>query len=140
MPSSVPPMWPTLISNDPHHAEIASANIQASPYADKIQIILGPALDTIDSLTGEFDLAFIDADKTGYPAYYDAVLPRIRPGGLIVIDNTLRGGAVARDDDDPVTEVIRTLNARIAADPRVDCVQLPVRDGIAVIRRRPLAA
>jgi caffeoyl-CoA O-methyltransferase len=130
----------TLITCEvsPRHAEIANANIQASPYADKIQIVLGPALDTIKGLTGEFDLAFIDADKTGYPAYYDAVLPIIRPGGLIVIDNTLRGGAVARDDDDPETELIRTLNARIAADARVDCVQLPVRDGVAVIRRRPL--
>ena len=131
----------TLITCEisPRHAEISTANFQASPFADKIQLILGPALDTVKSLTGEFDLAFIDADKTGYPAYYDAVLPIIRPGGLIVIDNTLRGGTVARDDDDPETELIRNLNARIAADASVDCVQLPVRDGMAVIRRRPLA-
>jgi caffeoyl-CoA O-methyltransferase len=131
----------TLITCEisPRHAEISTANFEASPFADKIQLILGPALDTVKGLTGEFDLAFIDADKTGYPAYYDAVLPIIRPGGLIVIDNTLRGGTVARDDDDPETELIRNLNARIAADARVDCVQLPVRDGMAVIRRRPLA-
>jgi len=131
----------TLISCeiDPRHAEVAAANIKASPYADKIQIMIGPALDTIDGLTGEFDLAFIDADKSGYPAYYHAVLPRIRPGGLIVIDNTLRGGSVARADGDPGTQLIRDLNARIAADERVDCVLLPVRDGMTVIRRRPPA-
>jgi caffeoyl-CoA O-methyltransferase len=132
----------TLITCEinPRHAEISAANIEASPYHSKIQIITGPALDTINDLTGEFDLAFIDADKTGYPAYYDAVLPIIRPGGLIVIDNTLRGGTVARDDDDPETELIRALNARIAADARVDCAQLPLRDGMAVVRRRPLVA
>ena len=132
----------TLITCElnPRHAEIAAANIDASPYRSKIKIMTGPALDTINGLTGEFDLAFIDADKTGYPEYYDAVLPIIRPGGLIVIDNTLRGGTVARDDADPETELIRTLNARIAADDRVDCALLPVRDGMAVIRRRPLVA
>jgi caffeoyl-CoA O-methyltransferase len=124
---------------DPRHAEVAAANTDASPYKERIQVITGPALDTIKGLSGEFDLAFIDADKSGYPAYYDAVLPRIRPGGLIVIDNTLRGGSVARTGDDPGTRLIRDLNARIAADERVDCVLLPVRDGMTVIRRRPLA-
>jgi caffeoyl-CoA O-methyltransferase len=124
---------------DPRHAKIAAANVDASPFAGKIEIVVGPAIDTINGLTGEFDLAFIDADKTGYPAYYDAVLPRIRPDGLIVIDNTLRGGSVARNDGDPGTQLIRDLNARIAADERVDAVLLPVRDGMTVIRRRALA-
>jgi caffeoyl-CoA O-methyltransferase len=124
---------------DPRHAKIAAANVDASPFAAKIEIVVGPAIDTINGLTGEFDLAFIDADKTGYPAYYDAVLPRIRPDGLIVIDNTLRGGSVARNDGDPGTQLIRDLNARIAADERVDAVLLPVRDGMTVIRRRALA-
>jgi caffeoyl-CoA O-methyltransferase len=124
---------------DPRHAKIAAANVDASPFASKIEIVVGPAIDTINDLTGEFDLAFIDADKTGYPAYYEAVLPRIRPDGLIVMDNTLRGGSVARDDSDPGTQLIRDLNARIAADERVDAVLLPVRDGMTVIRRRALA-
>jgi caffeoyl-CoA O-methyltransferase len=124
---------------DPRHAKIAAANVDASPFASKIEIVTGPAIDTINGLAGEFDLAFIDADKTGYPAYYDAVLPRIRPDGLIVIDNTLRGGSVARNDGDPGTQLIRDLNARIAADERVDAVLLPVRDGMTVIRRRALA-
>lgn len=131
----------TLITCEisPRHAEVAAANIRSSPFARKIQIVTGPALDTIKGLTGEFDLVFIDADKSGYPAYYDAVLPVIRPGGLIVIDNTLQGGTVARADNDPQTRLIRDLNARIAADERVDCVLLPVRDGMTVIRRRALA-
>lgn len=121
---------------DPRHAEVAAENIAASPVADKIELITGPAIETIKQLTGEFDLVFIDADKTGYPAYYDASLPLVRRGGLIVIDNTLRGGTVARDDDDAETKLIRDLNARIAADERVDCVQLPFRDGMAIVRRR----
>jgi caffeoyl-CoA O-methyltransferase len=107
--------------------------------ADRIELRLGPALDTLRSLPGEaaFDLAFIDADKQNYPNYYDEVLPRLRPNGVILVDNVLWGGRVAdpeADDDD--TKAIRAFNDRLAADERVDTVMLPLGDGLTLARKR----
>ena len=119
---------------EPKHVEVAQRYIAESPYADKITIHLGPALDTIDRLEGNFDLVFIDADKESYAAYYEAVLPRLSERGLIAIDNTLWSGRVLDPQDDD-SKAIAALNDMIAADERVVAVQLTVRDGVTLIRR-----
>jgi caffeoyl-CoA O-methyltransferase len=121
---------------DEKHAEVARRYIARSPYADRITVHLGPALETIEQLGGEFDFVFIDADKANYGAYYDALLSRLAPHGLMAIDNTLWSGRVLDESDDSEdTRAIRELNDRIAADERVVAVQLTVRDGVTLIRR-----
>lgn len=121
---------------DEKHAEVARRYIERSQYADRITVHLGPALETIERLGGEFDFVFIDADKENYGAYYEALLPRLTPHGLMAIDNTLWSGRVLDESDDSAdTRAIRELNDRIASDPRVVAVQLTVRDGVTLIRR-----
>ena len=123
---------------DATHAEVARRYISQSPYADRITIHLGPALETIEQLEGEFDFVFIDADKTNYGNYYEALLPRLAPGGLMAIDNTLWSGRVLDEEDDSDdTRAIREINDRIPADSRVTAVMLTVRDGVTLIRRNP---
>ena len=106
---------------------------------DKIELRLAPAIETLRSLpAGErFDLAFIDADKPNYPHYYEEVLARLRPNGVILVDNTLWGGAVvdanATDDN---TKAIRAFNDAVAADERVDSVILTIGDGLTLARKR----
>jgi caffeoyl-CoA O-methyltransferase len=118
------------------HAEVAQRYIARSQYADRITIHLGPALETIERLAGEWDFVFIDADKENYANYYEGLLPRLAPTGLMALDNTLWSGRVLDDaDDSPATAAIRELNDRIAADDRVIAVQLTVRDGVTLVRR-----
>jgi len=121
--------------NEPAHIEVAQRYISQSPHADKITIHLGPALETIASLEGEFDFVFIDADKENYDNYYEAVLPRLSERGLIAIDNTLWSGRVL-DPEDGTSKAIAALNDKLAADARVVCVQLTIRDGVTLVRRR----
>ena len=107
--------------------------------AHKIELRLGPALDSLRALPREpaFDLAFIDADKTGYAGYVEEILPRLRTGGVILVDNVLWGGAVvdpARQDPD--TLAIRAFNDALARDPRVDAVMIPLSDGLSLLRKR----
>ena len=117
-------------------AEFAQRHIDASPYAGRIEIRLGPALSTIASLDGPFDLVFIDADKAGYAGYFDATLPLLAPRGLIVIDNTLWSGNVVDPvDDDENGKALAALNDQLVRDERVVVVQLPVRDGVTLVRR-----
>lgn len=100
-----------------------------SPDGHKIKLRLGPALETIQTLEGEFDMIFIDADKTNYGHYWEACLPRLRTGGLMVVDNVLWSGRVL----DPQAEsdhAIAALNDRAVADERVETVMLPIRDGM----------
>jgi caffeoyl-CoA O-methyltransferase len=107
--------------------------------AKKIDLRIGPALDTLRALPQEprFDLAFIDADKTSYPAYYEEILLRLRQGGLILVDNVLwMGRVVDASADDENTRAIRAFNDRVAADRRVDCVMLAVSDGLTLLRKR----
>jgi caffeoyl-CoA O-methyltransferase len=119
------------------HAEVAQRYIDQSPYRDRITIHLGPALETIERLGGEWDFVFIDADKVNYASYYEALLPRLSPTGLMALDNTLWSGRVLHEEDDSESTVaIRELNDRIAADERVVAVQLTVRDGVTLVRRR----
>jgi predicted O-methyltransferase YrrM len=120
---------------DPEHAEVARRYVARSPYADRITVHEGPALETIAALEGEFDFVFIDADKPNYVNYYEAVLPRLSERGLIAADNTLWSGQVLDPDDSEGTQAIVAFNEHVRADPRVVSVQLTVRDGITLIRR-----
>lgn len=120
---------------EPKHAEVAQRYFDRSPDGSKITLHLGPAIETIGKLEGEFDLVFIDADKSGYDAYYEAVLPRLSERGLIAIDNTLWSGKVL-DPPDEDSRALAALNDKIASDERVVAVQLTVRDGVTLIRRR----
>ena len=106
---------------------------------DKIELRIAPALETLRSLpTGEqFDLAFIDADKENYPNYYEEVLARLRPNGVILVDNTLWMGAILDPDaTDEQTKTIRGFNDAVAADDRVESVILTIGDGLTLIRKR----
>jgi predicted O-methyltransferase YrrM len=117
---------------------IARAAWQESGVADRIDLRVGPGLDTLRSLPpGEqFDFAFIDADKTGYAQYYEEVLTLLRPGGLILLDNTLQSGHVVGDlSDDEDVVAIRSVNDTIAADPRVKAVLIPIGDGVSFVQK-----
>lgn len=106
---------------------------------DRITLRLGPALDTLRALpaTPEVDLAFIDADKTGYRAYYEELLPRMRPNGLFIFDNVLWSGSVADPGvQDENTRALRDLADHVHADPRVETVMLAVADGLQLARKR----
>ena len=119
------------------HAEVARRYIEQAGFSDRITLHLGPALETIERLGGDWDFVFIDADKENYVNYYDAVLPRLSEHGLIAADNTLWSGKVLDDSDDSEgTVAIKAFNERVRSDDRVVSVQLTVRDGITLIRRR----
>jgi caffeoyl-CoA O-methyltransferase len=121
---------------DPEHAAHARRNIEASEFADRIELREGPALETVASLDGPFDLVFIDADKAGYPDYYEATLAKLSSHGLIAADNTLRSGSVLETEpESPDTRAMQAFNDGLVVDPRVRCVQLTVRDGVTLIRR-----
>jgi caffeoyl-CoA O-methyltransferase len=121
---------------DETHAEVARRYIAASPYADRITVHLGPALETIEQLEGEFDFVFVDADKENYLNYYEALLPRLAPGGLMAFDNTLWSGSVMDESDhSESTQAIREVNDRLVSDPRVTVAMLSVRDGVTLVRR-----
>src|SRR4051794_32590547 len=115
---------------------------QEAGVAAKVDLRIGPAVETLDALLagGEaatFDLAFIDADKGSYPAYWERCVELVRPGGVIVVDNVLWGGAVAdRSDDGADTNAIRALNERVHGDERVTAVTLPIADGMTLARVR----
>lgn len=110
--------------------------------ADRINLRLAPAVQTLDGLLEEgagerFDIVFIDADKESYAAYYEGALRLLRPGGLVLIDNTLWGGAVVdRERNDPDTVAIRAFNAALYSDERIDLSLIPIGDGLTVARKR----
>ena len=114
---------------------------QRAGVADRIDVRIAPAADTLRALlaageAGGHDFVFIDADKTGYDTYYELALALLRPGGLVVIDNTLWGGAVARPADSDDTRALQALNAKVHHDERVDMVLLPFSDGVTLARKR----
>ena len=114
---------------------------EAAGVADKIELKLGPALATLDARiaageAGSYDFAFIDADKSGYDAYYERCLVLLRAGGLIAIDNVLWGGSVARPAEDADTAALQALNDKIHGDERVDMAMLPIGDGVTLARKR----
>ncbi len=107
--------------------------------AEKIDLKIAPAIETLASLPqqADFDLAFIDADKSSYIAYFEGLMPLMRTGGVILVDNVLWGGAVADPEvDEEQTVAIRRFNDHVAADQRVDCVMLPISDGLTLLRKR----
>jgi caffeoyl-CoA O-methyltransferase len=110
--------------------------------ADKIELHLAPALETLERLlaenaAGSFDFAFIDADKANYDAYYEAALALLRPGGLVAIDNVLWDGKVLESaPGDPDTQAIQALNTKLKDDPRVTISLLPLGDGLTLARKR----
>jgi O-methyltransferase len=111
--------------------------------ADRVELRIGPALESLDALlaegaAGSFDFAFIDADKGNYPAYYQKVIELLRPGGVVAIDNVFRGGRIAEEpsEDDVEQRATRELNARVAADQRVSVSMVPIADGLTLARKR----
>lgn len=117
---------------------IARAHWQRAGVADRIDLRIAPAVDTLRSLPTEphIDLAFIDADKPNYPNYFDELVPRLSPSGVLLVDNVLWGGRViAADADDENTRAIRAFNRKVVDDDRVECVVLPISDGLTMIRR-----
>ena len=119
------------------YTSVARRYWERAGVSDKIELRIAPAVETLKSLPTEphLDFAFIDADKTGYPAYVEEILPRLRPGGLMVLDNMLRAGRVLAPEDDS-DRAIADLNEALVADDRVDVVLLPVRDGVSLARKR----
>jgi caffeoyl-CoA O-methyltransferase len=118
---------------------IARRAWQKAGVSDRIELRIGPAIETLRALPEEptFDLAFVDADKSGYADYFDALLPRLRVGGLMLIDNVLWSGNVANPaKNDDQTNAIRAFNDKVASDPRVECVMLPISDGLSLLRKR----
>jgi len=115
---------------------IARRYAEEAGVADRIDYRLGPGLETIAQLDGPFDLVFIDADKPNYVNYYEATLPLLAEGGLIVADNTLWSGRVIDEtDDEDTTQAIRAFNDHVAGDARVENVLLTVRDGMNLVWR-----
>ena len=108
---------------------IAQEAWDKSPHGKKIEARLGPAAATIESLDGSFDMAFIDADKANYTRYWDLVVPKIRTGGLIAVDNVLWSGRVLNPSDESDKAIV-AFNTHAASDARVDCAMLTVRDGV----------
>jgi caffeoyl-CoA O-methyltransferase len=121
---------------DEQHAAVARRYIEEAGFSDRIRIHLGPALETLSRLEGDFDLVFIDADKENYVNYYETVLPRLSARGLIAADNTLWSGRVIDESEESEgTLAIRAFNEHVRRDDRVVSVMLTVRDGVTLIRR-----
>ncbi len=120
---------------DPKAEEIARRYFAKSPHGSKVRIRMGPALETLATLSPPFDFVFIDADKENYSRYYEAVMPLLSPGGLIVADNVLWSGKVL-DPKEASDRAIVAFNDLVAADSRVEKVLLTVRDGMSLIRKK----
>jgi predicted O-methyltransferase YrrM len=130
----------TLEAN-PHHADTARANLLAAGLADRVSVLVGPALDTLPSVEGPFDLTFVDADKPNNAAYLDWAIRLSRPGALIVLDNVVRQGAIVSDDPDDNARGTRDALALLGSDPRVEATAVQTVNGkgwdgfaVAVVR------
>lgn len=118
---------------------IAKKHWERAGVADRIDLRMGPAIESLDQLDPDstFDIAFIDADKTEYDSYFELILPRIRANGVILFDNMFWGGLVLEGlSDHPSAKALRELNTKLASDERVECVLLPIADGIQMCRKR----
>jgi caffeoyl-CoA O-methyltransferase len=115
---------------------VARRYAEEAGVADRIDYRVGPALEELERLDGPWDLVFIDADKPNYVNYYEAVLPKLAEEGFIVADNVLWSARVLEENGDESTKAIKAFNDHVAADARVECLMLTVRDGMNLIRRR----
>ena len=120
---------------NPKAEAMARRYFTQSPHGKKIKVRMGPALQTLKQLTGPFDLVFIDADKENYLAYYEAVLPMLRTGGLLVADNVLWSGRVLKPKEETDRAIV-AFNDALAKDPRIEKVMLTVRDGMTLALKR----
>jgi len=125
------------IDNNPERDAFVNRFIDEAKMTGKIRTYIGDARKVIPTITGDFDIVFIDADKSSYAAYYDLIIDRVKQGGIIITDNVLWSGKViepvkANDED---TLLIQAFNKKIASDPRVEVVLLPIRDGISIARK-----
>jgi caffeoyl-CoA O-methyltransferase len=123
---------------DEGYASRAREHLSKAGLEGKVEFRIGPALESLRAMerTEQFDFAFIDADKTEYIDYFEETLPRMRPNGLIMLDNTLRGGTVLDPGESEAGRVTAELNDRLAEDDRVDVALLGVADGITLVRKR----
>ncbi|MCI0448367.1 MAG: O-methyltransferase [Chlorobi bacterium] len=123
----------TTLEINPDHAEEARKNFKNAGLDNKIELILGSAMESLNKLLSEkFDFVFIDADKTGYPAYFDKVIGVMNKGGLITADNTLRDGDVVKENADEGTKAVQVFNKKVANDQRVESLLVPISDGLTV--------
>jgi caffeoyl-CoA O-methyltransferase len=127
----------TCLELSEEFAAIAQRNLEAAGVADRVEIRVGPARESLEAIPAEpaFDFAFIDADKPDYPDYYELVLARMRPGGLMLLDNMLQGGRIVAPDTDSA-RTIDDLNRRIHGDERVDMAMTMAADGLTFVRVR----
>lgn len=117
--------------------EIQHKYFELSPYKNQIYAHLGSAIDLLPTMKGEFDLVFIDADKPNYPAYFELIIDKIKPGGILLTDNVLWSGKVVEkvNEDDESTIALLEYNKRVAEDSRLETILLPVRDGLSISRK-----
>jgi caffeoyl-CoA O-methyltransferase len=128
----------TTLELDENRAAAAARHFEASPHGDRIELIVGHALETLTRLDGPFDLVYIDAWKADYPAYYDAVVPKLAPRGVVVADNLFRAGAMLESEPGGEnTQGMRAFTQRVHADERVHNVLLTVGDGLMLAWPRP---
>ena len=130
-------LW--TVEASPRHAEVARGVLERAGLSDRVVVREGKGLDVLPTLErhGPFDAVFVDADKGGYAAYYGELLPSVRTGGLLLVDNTLWSGRVVDETaDDPDTLAIRAFNDLVAGDERVESYLLPIGDGLTLIRKR----
>lgn len=142
MASALPPDGRVItLEVDEHTAAIARRHIDASPYGERVELIVGDAMETLARLDGPFDVVYIDAWKSDYPEYYEAVLPKLAEHGVIVADNLFRGGlALTAAAEDPSTIGIREFARSVQQDERVHNVLLTIGDGVMLVWHRPANA
>lgn len=124
---------------NPELEDLVNDYIEEAGYKNRIQMIIGDAYQLIRTLPHHFDLVFIDADKASYAKYFDLIIDKLNPGGLILADNVLWSGKVIDDKSlqkDKDTQLIDAFNKKVQKDPRVECVLLPIRDGITILRKK----
>ena len=126
------------IDIDEEKENLVLSFIEKANMKDKVKYHLGSAIDVISTIEGEIDLVFIDADKENYPNYFDLIIDRVRSGGLIIADNVLWKGKILNENMDKKTLLIDAFNKKVNADNRVENILLPLRDGLMVMRKKPL--
>ncbi|HET6398962.1 MAG TPA: O-methyltransferase [Candidatus Thermoplasmatota archaeon] len=127
----------TSLEYDPRHAEVARANLAALGLAGRVEVLVGDARQSLPTLQPPYDLALVDADKTGYRTYWEECLRLVRPGGAILVDNVFAFGKVLDDSADADVQAVQAFNDAASADPRVEATILPVGDGLLLAHVLP---